>query len=298
MPMPKMQSNGYRMKRLTTLLLLMLMPSWLLGQMHVIVSVIPQKRFVEKIAGDLVDVTAMVAPGASPATYEPKPSQMKKLTHAQLYFAIGVPFEKAWLPRFHAQNPQMKIIDTTEGIQKLPMTDHHHDEEVHHHHESSTLDPHVWLSPPLVKIQAMHIAKALKEVDPEHQAIYEENLKQFEKELDALDAKLREHLAPCRGSAMMVFHPSWGYFAHTYGLKQIPIEVEGKAPKSRALIHLIHEAKEEGVKALFVQPQFSQRTAKVIAESLGVTMVIADPLAYNWAENLLQISQKVCEVRQ
>ncbi|WP_286336039.1 metal ABC transporter solute-binding protein, Zn/Mn family [Hydrogenimonas cancrithermarum] len=246
----------------------------------------------------MADITVMVAPGASPATYEPKPSQMKKVTKAQIYFAIGVPFEKAWLPRFKTQNPKMQIIDTTRGIKKLPMASHHH----HKHPQHSTLntqhslDPHVWLSPPLVKIQARNIAEALGNIDPAHKAVYKKNLEKFELEIDELDLKLREILKPCHGNAMMVFHPSWGYFAHAYGLKQIPIEIEGKEPKSRELVHLIREAKEEGVKALFVQPQFSKRTARVIAESIGAKIVMADPLAPDWSDNLLRIAKKVCEV--
>jgi zinc transport system substrate-binding protein len=237
----------------------------------------------------------MVAPGASPAIYEPKPSQMKKVTKAQIYFTIGVPFEKAWLPRFKTQNSKMQIIDTTRGIKKLIMVSHHHNDG-EKNHPSSTPDPHVWLSPPLVKIQARNIAEALGNIDPAHKAVYEKNLEKFEREIDELDVKLREILKPCHGSAMMVFHPSSGYFSSAYGLKQIPIEIEGKEPKSRELVHLIHEAKEEGVKTLFVQPQFSKRTARVIAESIGARIVTADPLAPDWSDNLLRIARKVCEV--
>ena len=283
------------MKRIVFLCLLIFVPSLLFGKVNVVVSVVPQKTFVGKIAGDLADVTVMVAPGASPAIYEPKPSQMKKVTKAQIYFTIGVPFEKAWLPRFKTQNSKMQIIDTTRGIKKLIMVSHHHNDG-EKNHPSSTPDPHVWLSPPLVKIQARNIAEALGNIDPAHKAVYEKNLEKFEREIDELDVKLREILKPCHGSAMMVFHPSWGYFSSAYGLKQIPIEIEGKEPKSRELVHLIHEAKEEGVKTLFVQPQFSKRTARVIAESIGARIVTADPLAPDWSDNLLRIARKVCEV--
>ncbi|WP_236579118.1 metal ABC transporter solute-binding protein, Zn/Mn family [Hydrogenimonas urashimensis] len=278
--------------------LLWLMPMVLAAEIRVAVSIVPQKYFVEKIAGGLADVTVMVAPGASPATYEPKPSQMKKIARTEIYFAIGVPFEKAWLPRFKAQNPKMEVVDTTRGIEKVPMVSHHH---AHGKQEAESgkqksLDPHVWLAPPLVKIQARNIAAALEKKDPRHRDIYKKNLDAFEAEIDILDRRLKKRLAPCKGSAMMVFHPSWGYFARTYGLKQIPIEIEGKEPRSKELVHLIHEAKEEGVRALFVQPQFSKRTARVIAESIGAKLVEADPLAYAWADNLLKVAQKVCKV--
>lgn len=283
------------MNRILLLCLLTFLPTLLFGKVDVVVSILPQKTFVKKIAGDLVDVTVMVAPGASPAVYEPKPSQMKKITKAQIYFSIGVPFEKAWLSRFKAQNPNMLLYDTSKGIKKLPMQEHHHG---HHHHSSSILDPHIWLSPTLVKIQAKNIADALKKIDPKHKTVYENNLNRFKKEIDELNRRLSKILKPCQGKAMMVFHPSWGYFAKEYGLKQIPVEVEGKEPKSKELVKIIHEAKEEGVKTVFVQPQFSKRTVKVIATSIGAKIVEADPVAPNWAENLIQIAKNICKANR
>ena len=283
------------MNRILLLCLLTFLPVLLFGKVDVVVSILPQKTFVKKIAGDLVDVTVMVAPGASPAVYEPKPSQMKKITKAQIYFSIGVPFEKAWLSRFKAQNPNMLLYDTSKGIKKLPMQEHHHG---HHYHSSSILDPHIWLSPTLVKIQAKNIADALKKIDPKHKTVYENNLNKFKKEIDELNRRLSKILKPCQGKAMMVFHPSWGYFAKEYGLKQIPVEVEGKEPKSKELVKIIHEAKEEGVKTVFVQPQFSKRTAKVIATSIGAKIVEADPVAPNWAENLIQIAKNICKANR
>lgn len=283
------------MNRILLLCLLTFLPALLFGKVDVVVSILPQKTFVKKIAGDLVDVTVMVAPGASPAVYEPKPSQMKKITKAQIYFSIGVPFEKAWLSRFKAQNPNMLLYDTSKGIKKLPMQEHHHG---HHHHSSSILDPHIWLSPTLVKIQAKNIADALKKIDPKHKTVYENNLNKFEQEINELNRRLSKILKPCQGKAMMVFHPSWGYFAKEYGLKQIPVEVEGKEPKSKELVKIIHEAKEEGVKTVFVQPQFSKRTAKVIATSIGANIVEADPVAPNWAENLIQIAKNICKANR
>lgn len=136
------------------------------------------------------------------------------------------------------------------------------------------------------------------ERDPANKEVYKSNLAAFKKEIESLDERLKKILRPCRGEAMMVFHPSWGYFAKDYGLKQIPIEIEGKEPKSRRLLHLMKEAKEEGVETLFVQPQFSKRTAEVIADAIGAKIVDADPLAYEWSDNLLKIAKKICEDRR
>ena len=297
------------MKRTIVLILTLLFPAILAAKVHVVVSIVPEKYFVQKIAGDLAEVTVMVPPGASPATYEPKPRQMKAIARADLYFAIGVPFEHAWLPRFAAQNPRMKLVDITRGIQKVPMASHEHGnreseignrENIQHStfNIQHSLDPHVWLAPPLVKTLARNIADALSAADPAHGARYRKNLASFERELERLDKELKKVLAPCRGRAMMVFHPSWGYFARTYGLRQIPIEIEGKEPRSKELVHLIHEAEEEGVKALFVQPQFSKRAARAVAEAIGAKVVEADPMAYAWDRNLLEVARKVCEANR
>ncbi len=272
---------------------ILFVPTLMWGRIDVVVTILPLKTFVEKIAGEHAEVTVMVGPGANPVTYEPKPSQMRKVAEARIYFSIGVPFEKAWLPRFAAQNPQMRIVDSSRGIEKLPMDSHHHHDG--HSHHSHSLDPHVWLSPRLVKIVARNIAETLVASDPLHRVQYLRNLKRFEEEIDRIDGRLRRILGPCRGETMMVFHPSWGYFARDYGLKQVSVEIEGKEPKSRKLLELIREAKEEGVDALFVQPQFSMRTARAIADAVGAKIVEADPLAPDWGENLIRVAQSLCK---
>ncbi len=277
-------------------ILLLCLPLWMMAKLQVAVSILPEKYFVEQVAGDLADVMVMVAPGASPATYEPKPSQMRALAKARLYLAIGVPFEKAWLPRFKAQNPKMRIVDITKGIEKRAMVAHHHADHAHGEHLHERVDPHVWLSPPLVAKMVDNLVEALVQADTSHKALYRRNGALFKKRIEALDRRLALMLSPCRGMAMMVFHPSWGYFAARYGLRQIPIEIEGKEPKARALARLIREAKEERVQALFIQPEFSRRSARVIAKAIGARLVVADPLASDWARNLLGIARTLCEV--
>lgn len=248
----------------------------------VFVSIVPQKFFVEQIAKDLVDVQVMVEPGASPATYEPKAAQMAAISKSRIYFSIGVPFEKTWLTKIASANPKMRIVHTEHGIQKMPMAAHHH----------GTLDPHVWLSPPLVMVQARNILTALQEVDPAHHAVYEANYKAFITMLVDLDGELRGALMGKRGLQFMVFHPAWGYFAHAYGLKQVPIESEGKEPKPDQLKKLIDHAREHQIKVVFVQPQFSSRSAEQVAGEIGGQVAFVNPLAVNWDKNLREVAMK------
>lgn len=255
---------------------------------RVVVSILPQKTFVEKVGGSLVDISVMVPPGANPHSYEPKPAQMASISKAKIYFAIGIGFEDPWLDKFSASNPGMRIIHTEEGIQKIPMAAHLHEEgdENSHREERGVLDPHVWLSPPNVKIIAENIRKGLTEIDPAHAATYSENSNAFLREIDQLHAELKAIFADKKGVKFMVFHPAWGYFANAYGLIQVPVEIEGKEPKPAQLMHLVSQARKDGIKAIFVQPQFSTRSAETIAKSIGGEVAVADDLRPDWAENL------------
>ena len=266
-------------------------------KLTVFVSIAPQKYFVHQIGRERVDVQVMVPPGASPATYEPKPRQMAALSKTPIYFAIGVPFEKNWLKKIAAANPKMQVVHTDHGIQKIPMSSHHHEAELHpdpdDREEHGEPDPHIWLSPALVIIQARTIRDTLQEIDPVHRSIYDNHYKTFVSALVALDAEFRNMFADKQGSQFMVFHPSWGYFARAYGLKQVAVEIEGKNPKPAQLQELIEHAKENGIKVIFVQPQFSSKSAKLVAKEIGGRVVVADPLAQDWPGNLRQVVREI-----
>lgn len=253
------------------------------GKIKTFVSIVPQKYFVERIGGELVDVSVMVLPGNSPATYEPRPQQMVSLSGTKVYYAIGVPFERTWLKKITAINPTMLLVHTEAGIEKTPMNAHSRD---------GIKDPHIWLSPPLVMIQASNILSALLKIDPDNSELYEKNYKKFIMEIVDLDVELRGIFLGREGASFMVFHPAWGYFARTYGLKMVPIESEGKEPKPAALHRLIKKAKEHNINMVFVQPEFSVKSAKIIAKEIGGHVAFASPLALNWKKNLKEVAAK------
>lgn len=280
--------------------------AWADEKLPVFVSIVPQKFFVQQIGGELVDVSVLVEPGASPETYEPKPQQMAALSRTKIYFAIGVPFEKVWLGKIISASPNMLVVRTDTGIEKIPMKAHQHPNEKIHPHDPEEygprqgpklddadntarqrlLDPHIWLSPPLVKIQARHIFDALQNFDPSHGVRYLTNYRKFLRDLDEIDTELKDIFAGKKGLEFFVFHPSWAYFAQAYGLKQISIEIEGKDPKPAQLKQIIQHAKSKDIKVLFVQPQFSTKSAEIIAKAIGAQIVFANPLAADWADNL------------
>jgi zinc transport system substrate-binding protein len=280
------------------------------GKIAVFVSIIPQKYFVQQIGKNRVDIQVMVQPGASPATFEPKPRQMAAIAKTHIYFSIGVPFENVWLKKIASSNPDMMVVQTDHGILKTPMADHHHhrgeaaQQKPDQHQENERgqdenrrdpgiLDPHIWLSPPLVMIQARTILVALQKVDPVHHSDYEANYNAFVSEISKLDAELKNIFSGKQGLRFMVFHPAWGYFADTYGLKQVPVEIEGKNPKPAQLRELIEYANQNDINIIFVQPQFSAKSAEVIAKGIDGQVVWADPLAEEWAVNLRKVAREI-----
>lgn len=279
-----------------TIIFLSISTAWATGPIPVFVSIAPQAYFVQQIGKDLVDVHVLVEPGADPHTYEPKPRQMVALSKAALYFAIGIEFEAAKLDRITSVNPHLKVIYTDHGILKRPMTAHGHDDLEPGHGKRADhqerLDPHIWLSPPLVMQQARSILTALQATDPVHRTDYETNYRAFILDLVDLDADLRASFDGLRGTSFMVFHPSWGTFADTYGLNQVSIEIEGKGPKPAQLGQLIEHARNNRIKVVFVQPQFSSKSAEQIAKAIDGRVVVVDPLAQNWKANLHQVAEE------
>jgi len=265
----------------------------------IFVSILPQAYFVERILGSENGgrVEVMVGPGQSPTTYEPTPQQMMKLTNTKLYFAIGVPFEHIWIDRIKATNPNLIIIDTSKGTAKRDIEHAGYTSDTTHH---TRKDPHIWLDPILVKAQARIMAQALAETEPGHTAEYQANLKAFLEDLDRLDLEIKAILKDLESRTFFVFHPSWGYFADRYGLRQVPVEVGGKEPGARGLGRFVEEAKtliHQGgaARVLFVQKQFSTKTAETVARSIGARIVTLDPLAKDYLSNLRNTALVIME---
>ena len=279
------------------LFITVILNTFILANINVAVSILPEKTFVKAIGGDKVNVSLMVLPGNSPHTYEPKPSQMKDVAKATLYFAIGVEFENVWLHKFKNLNQDMQVIDLTLGVTKLSMASHDHGSHNEHHedeHENQSTDPHIWTSPDNVQIIARNIYRALIKADPSNESYYKQNYETFLVQIKETDSKIKSILSSKpKGTKFMVFHPSWGYFAKAYGLKQLPVELEGKSPKPKELIQLIKEAKEEKISAIFTQPEFSDSIAKVMANELQIKVIKVSPLSPKWSENLINIANSI-----
>ena len=266
------------------------------GRIRVAVSVPPQGYFVERIGGRHVQVEVMIPPGYSHVDYPLTPRQLVALSRARLYVAVGHPafeFEQARIKPLLPDLPHLEVVDMSRGMRLLEGEGE--GSEGHGHRGHAGGDPHVWVAPETVAVAARNIAAALERTDPAHAAEYRANLRRFEADVAGLDREIRARLAPERGSSFLVYHPTWGYFAREYGLRQVAIEAEGKEPSAGRLIQLIDGAKREGVKVVFVQSGFPRKSAQVIADAVGGRVLVADPQDPDWLGNLRRVSRELQE---
>ena len=265
------------------------------------VSIPPQKYFVEKIAASTLDINVIIPAGADEHNFDFKPATMKKLEKSDIYFTIGLEFERVFADKFQSNFANLQVIDTGKDLRNL-VTSHEHSKDERHAHKHSNShethsekDPHIWLDPILVKIQASTIAKALIAKYPQNKALYEANLAKFQAELDALNAEISALFEKSKNKKFIIYHPSLAYFAARYHLVQIPVEIEGKEPKTKDLQRLMSVAKKENIKTIFVQKGFSQNAAKSLAKELKASVVELNHLSENYAKNLRQIAQKIAQ---
>jgi len=255
---------------------------------RVFVSILPQAYFVKRIGGPSVAVEVLVGPGRSPATYQPTSKQMAKLARAQLYFRAGVPFEKTLLKKIEALHKKIKIVDTGQ-----PSAFHRAGSSQPAHCGSEATDPHSWLDPRWAGKQAAIISRELSRLAPAQATRYSINLARLSSDLRRIEARISRLLSPLKGAKFFVYHPAYGHFAERFGLKQVAIERGGHQPGARHLAALITTAKKLRAKDIFVQPQFSRRTAKTIARTLGGRVVRLDPLARDYMKNLIKMANQI-----
>ncbi len=247
------------------------------------VSILPEKTFVEKIGGDDFVVNVLIPPGASPATYTLLPSQLKDISNSAIWFRIGyIGFEYSWKEKISGTNPEMKVVNLSEGLDLIAAE---HDEGGDHEHAEG-VDPHVWLSPALVKQMAKKILDELTLLKPEKSEVYKINYLRFVKEIDLLNVEIRNLLKDYAGRKIIVFHPSLTYYAREYGLEQYALETGGKEPTPQQLAAIVEIAKKENIKVIYIQSEFDREHARVFAEEIGGKIIQVRPLDPAWEENL------------
>ncbi len=249
------------------------------------VSIAPQKYFIDRLLNDSIEVNVMIPQGADHSTYAPSAAQIKKLSTSTAYIKMGhLGFEEGWSERLMAANQTMKWYDLSAGI-KMIQGEHHH----HHGHDhvcSGGIDPHIWTSPKQVKSIIKNLKGYLAEQFPQYKDLIALNYEQFMSELDELDERLIRLQSEKGNLAFMIFHPAYTYLARDYHFEQLTIEFEGKTPSPSQLKSTIELAKEKHIKTIYIQQEFDQTNAKVIADELGAVTVQVNPLSYNWNKEM------------
>ncbi|BBL67766.1 metal ABC transporter solute-binding protein, Zn/Mn family [Methanoculleus chikugoensis] len=257
------------------------------GDVVVAVTIPPEQEFVERVGGDHVRVILLVPPGADPHTYEPPPGVLADVAGADMYAVVGsgIEFELAWREKIAALNPEMLVVDCSRGVDLITAGDGEH----------AGADPHIWTSPKNAKIMVGNIRDGLIAVDPANAEDYRRNADAYLGELDALDTEIAGALAASGVKTVMVYHSSWAYLARDYGFTEVPIESEGKEPSPQRIEHLIKQAEEEKIRVIFASPEHSTRSAEVIADAIGGTVVTVSPLAKDYLANMRHVASAFAE---
>ncbi len=257
------------------------------------VSILPQKYFVQQIAGDFFDINVILPPGSVPEDYEPTPRQIADMANSKAYFYVGhLGFEKAWLKKLSESAKEVDFISCSKGIDLLRSDGHDHSHEDDGNPNYGT-DPHIWTSPENVKKISRTIYSELVAKYPDQKPMFEANLHNFISRIDTLDNSIRYCFGDSITRSFMVFHPSLGYFARDYHLNQYSIEYEGKSPSPAHMKKMVDIASKENIKTIFIQSQFETEKAEAIAKEIGAQIEPIDPLSENWLNEMYVISMKL-----
>lgn len=246
------------------------------------VSVPTYKGITEKVGGSRVEVSCLLPPGFNPPEFDPTPAVLKKASQTDLYIRVSedFEFENVWLRKIKTVKENLNVFNSSEGVIER---DHNH---------------HIWNGTEEVKIIAGNIFNKLAELDSVNVEFYKMNYDYFMKEIDSVDVLVREKLAGIKQNTIITYHPAWTYFTNSYGLNQIAIEDHGRQPNANDLARLVKKAKKLGIKAVFIQPQFDNNTAKIIANEIGAELVEIDPLPEDFLANIVDITNKIVKYNE
>jgi zinc transport system substrate-binding protein len=249
----------------------------------VAVSIGPEVEFVKAVGGDKVDVSLMMPPSADPHTYEPLPNQLSQVSTAKMYVEIGtsLEFETNYMDNIKAANPKMKIVNASKGINLLPNS-----EEVN----TNTTDPHDWVDPENAKIMVNNIYLGLVQVDPGNMDYYKKNRDVYLKQLDELNRNTTEILKDNNGTDILIYHPSFGYYAKRYNMTQVSAMINDEEPSPQRIAMMIDLAKQKNVKILYTEPQYSTKFMESIASQLGAQIITVNDLDENYLQNMNNIA--------
>ena len=266
----------------------------------VFVPISPYQYIFERLAGDLIDIKVIVGEGDDPHSYSPTPKQIVDMAQSNLLCSGELGFESNYFVKVGDGDSApielnlLENLDLLEGHCDHPSHKTEDPDDDHDHDHEDLNDPHVWLSPTTLTVQSDHIATKLKEILPnEKSVVIDNNLKEFKQELASVHNELSELLKTLKGEKFYVYHSAFAYFAQDYSLEQVAIEIGNRSPTPKQLAKIASQAKTDGAKVIFVQPQFDQTSAAALAESINGNVVSIDPLEKDIVANLRDIASAI-----
>lgn len=234
-------------------------------RLTIAVSIEPEAFLVGGISGSLADIVVVVPPGADPHSFEPSPATMQEVSEADLYLAVGLPFEDQWLPRIEGSAPGLIVVRIDSGLVRTPDG-----------------DPHVWLSPDMMRTLAANTEHHLRILSPADSAAFGAGLAGTLALIDSVDAQVSSILEGCEGASFVALHPAYAYFARDYGLVQVALEVEGAEPTPAQLSEIVEAARASSSRIVIVSPGFSTGAAEALSIELGFEPKPHDQLSRDW----------------
>lgn len=253
----------------------------------VFVSVPPQLEAVQKIAGSEVQVEVLVPPGMNPENYTLRAKTISALSRADAVFLIGVEFEKVLRARLEGTLKAGVLVNTRSGMSLRSMEDHAGHFHAGHQHGN---DPHVWLNVDNMIVHARQVGATFSRLDPSKQKEYAERTEEYCQELQRLKIQLEELLSKYKGRRILVVHPAFGYLLDAFAIGQLSVEKGGKEPGARQLSQLLRNARDEKLRVIFTQPQFSDKSARILMQQLSGSILTLDPLPEPYYQGMLKLA--------
>lgn len=252
------------------------------GKIGVVVSIGPEVEWVKAVGGDKVDVTSMVPSTADPHTFEPLPNQLSQVSKAKMYVEVGssIEFENNYMDKIRSANPDMLVVNASQGIQLIPNTAEN---------ESNTMDPHVWTDPKNAKIMVNNIYQGLVQVDPADKDYFQKNRDQYLQQLDELDKNTTE-LLKGKQKPILIYHPAFGYYAKDYNLTMIGAMINDEEPSPQRIAMMVDTAKQNNITIVYSEPQYDPKFMQSIASQIGGQVLMVSDLDEHYLENMKNVA--------
>jgi len=265
--------------------------------LKVLASFYPLYEFTKTIGGERIDVSVIVPSGIEPHDWEPTIQDLQKMQNADMIVINGVGLEP-WITKLVSVNPDILIVDTSNGIPLLEKDKHMFDNKIQN-------DPHIWLDPVLAKKQIQNIVDGLSIIDPQNTNYYQENANAYNTKLILLDNKIKNELSICVKKEFLAFHDAFSYFANEYGLNQNTIigVNPSEEPTAVTLQQIVQKAQNLDLHVIFTEEAVNPRISDVIADEIGAKVLILSPIEIyeknsdyikRMEQNLSNLKEELC----